>query len=96
MGWLPREEMSAAISTNLRLKFWLAARSWSKACWLATLPVDIRMPIAAPMSRLVVHANLKHAALAHLPSGKFTATAAWLVLACSAFKPDRSRRGHQR
>ena len=31
-----------------------------------------------------VHADLKHSALAHLP-GRFTANAAWLVLACIAF-----------
>ncbi len=30
-----------------------------------------------------VHADLKSSALAHLPSGKFTANAAWLVLAVS-------------
>jgi hypothetical protein len=32
-----------------------------------------------------VHADLKDSALAHLPSGKFTANAAWLVLAVMAF-----------
>jgi len=32
-----------------------------------------------------VHADLKSSALAHLPSGKFTANAAWLVLAVIAF-----------
>ena len=37
-----------------------------------------------------VHADLKHAALAHLPSGKFTANAAWLVLACMAFNLTRA------
>ena len=37
-----------------------------------------------------VHADLKHAALAHLPSGKFTANAAWLVLACIAFNLTRA------
>src|SRR5471030_334040 len=31
-----------------------------------------------------VHADLKNSALAHLPSGKFTANAAWLVLAVMA------------
>ena len=45
-----------------------------------------------------VHADLKNSALAHLPSGKFTANAAWLVLAVMAFNltraaahPDRHR-----
>lgn len=37
-----------------------------------------------------VHADLKHAALAHLPSGKFTANAAWLVLAVMAFNLTRA------
>ncbi len=36
-----------------------------------------------------VHADLKHAALAHLPSGRFTANAAWLVLAAMAFNLTR-------
>jgi len=36
-----------------------------------------------------VHADLKHSALAHLPSGKFTANAAWLVLAVIAFNLTR-------
>jgi hypothetical protein len=39
-----------------------------------------------------VHADLKHAALAHLPSGKFTANAAWLVLAVMAFNLTRAPR----
>lgn len=37
-----------------------------------------------------VHAGLKHSALAHLPSGVFTANAAWLVLAVIAFNLTRS------
>ena len=37
-----------------------------------------------------VHADLKHAALAHLPSGTFTANAAWLVLAVMAFNLTRA------
>ncbi len=37
-----------------------------------------------------VHADLKHAALAHLPSGKFNANAAWLVLAVIAFNLTRA------
>ena len=37
-----------------------------------------------------VHADLKHSALAHLPSGKFTANAAWLVLAVMAFNLSRT------
>jgi hypothetical protein len=37
-----------------------------------------------------VHADLKHSALAHLPSGLFTANAAWLVLAVMAFNLTRA------
>jgi hypothetical protein len=36
------------------------------------------------------HADLKASALAHLPSGKFTANAAWLVLAVIAFNLTRA------
>jgi hypothetical protein len=37
-----------------------------------------------------VHADLKNSALTHLPSGKFTANAAWLVLAVMAFNLTRA------
>jgi len=37
-----------------------------------------------------VHADLKNSALAHLPSGKFAANAAWLVLAVVAFNLTRA------
>lgn len=37
-----------------------------------------------------VHADLKHSALAHLPSGVFTANAAWLILAVIAFNLTRA------
>ena len=37
-----------------------------------------------------VHADLKSSALAHLPSGKFTANAAWLVCAAMAFNLTRA------
>jgi hypothetical protein len=37
-----------------------------------------------------VIADLKNSALAHLPSGRFTANAAWLVLACLAFNLTRA------
>jgi hypothetical protein len=37
-----------------------------------------------------VHADLKDSALAHLPSGKFAANAAWLVLAVMAFNLTRA------
>ena len=37
-----------------------------------------------------VHADLKDSALAHLPSGRFSANAAWLVLAVMAFNLSRA------
>jgi hypothetical protein len=37
-----------------------------------------------------VNADLKNSALAHLPSGKFTANSAWLVLAVMAFNLTRA------
>jgi Transposase DDE domain group 1 len=37
-----------------------------------------------------VHADLKDSALAHLPSGRFTANAAWLVMAVMAFNLTRA------
>jgi hypothetical protein len=37
-----------------------------------------------------VHADLKNSALAHLPSGSFTANAVWLVLATMAFNLTRA------
>ncbi len=37
-----------------------------------------------------VHADLKNSALAHLPSGRFTANSAWLVLAVMAFNLTRA------
>ena len=37
-----------------------------------------------------VHADLKNSALAHLPSGKFAANAAWLVLGVIAFNLTRA------
>ena len=43
-----------------------------------------------------VHADLKNSALAHLPSGKFTANAAWLVLAVIAFNLTRAAASHHR
>jgi len=37
-----------------------------------------------------VHADLKDSALAHMPSGKFAANAAWLTLAVIAFNLTRA------
>lgn len=38
----------------------------------------------------LVNSDLKDSALAHMPSGVFTANAAWLVLACIAFNLTRA------
>ena len=43
-----------------------------------------------------VFADLKGSALAHLPSGKFNANAAWLILAVIAFNARLGRRDHRR
>jgi Transposase DDE domain group 1 len=45
---------------------------------------------AVTRSVLQVHVDLKNSALAHLPSGRFTANAAWLVLAVIAFNLTRA------
>ena len=37
-----------------------------------------------------MHADLKNSALAHLPSGRFAANGAWLVLAVMAFNLTRA------
>ena len=47
-------------------------------------------PTREAVRRQQVHADLKGAALAHLPSGVFTANAAWLVLAVIAFNLTRA------
>jgi hypothetical protein len=41
-----------------------------------------------------VHADLKNSALAHLPSGKFMANSAWLVMAVMAFNLTRAAGRH--
>lgn len=45
---------------------------------------------AATRSSKTVHADRKNSPLAHLPSGKFAANAAWLVLATMAFNLSRA------
>ena len=43
-----------------------------------------------------VHADLKDSALAHLPSGRFNANAAWLVAGSDGVQPHPRRRHHHR
>ncbi len=64
--------------------------------FFTTAPADVLDTVAADQTHRghaiieQVHADLKNSALAHLPSGKFTANAAWLVLAVMAFNLTRA------
>ena len=60
----------------------LPAPTWTR--WLPTRPTRRHAIIES------VHADLKASALAHLPSGVFTANAAWLVCAVMAFNLTRA------
>ena len=69
---------------------------WRFHAFFTTAPADTMDTVAADKTHrghaIVerVHADLKNSALAHLPSGKFTANAAWLVLAVIAFNLTRT------
>ncbi|OFE15191.1 transposase [Humibacillus sp. DSM 29435] len=69
---------------------------WRFHAFLTTAPADTLDTVAADQLHRhhaiieQVHADLKSSALAHLPSGKFTANAAWLVLAVIAFNLTRA------
>lgn len=70
--------------------------TWRFHAFFTTTDPDVLDTVAADKThrhRAVieqVHADLKGAALAHLPSGVFTANAAWLVLAVMAFNLTRA------
>jgi hypothetical protein len=70
--------------------------TWRFHAFITTTSHDIAGTVAADKTHRghaiieQVHADLKHAALAHLPSGKFAANAAWLVLAVIAFNLSRA------
>ena len=70
--------------------------TWRFHAFFTTTDHDVTDTVAADKTHRghaiieQVHADLKHAALAHLPSGKFTANAAWLVLAVMAFNLTRA------
>jgi len=69
---------------------------WRFHAFFTTAPADTVDTVAADKTHRghaiieQVHADLKNSALAHLPSGKFTANAAWLVLAVIAFNLTRA------
>lgn len=69
---------------------------WRFHAFFTTVPTDQLDTVAADKTHRghaiieQVHADLKSSALAHLPCGKFTANAAWLVLAVIAFNLTRA------
>ena len=69
---------------------------WRFHAFFTTAPAGMLDTVAADATHRghaiieQVHADLKGSALAHLPSGKFTANAAWLVLAVIAFNLTRA------
>jgi hypothetical protein len=69
---------------------------WRFHAFFTTVPHDVLDTVAADAtlrgraSIEQVHADLKASALAHLPSGRFTANSAWLVLAVIAFNLTRA------
>ncbi|MDP9821168.1 hypothetical protein J2S59_003890 [Nocardioides massiliensis] len=70
--------------------------TWRFHAFFTTTDADVLDTVAADKMHRhhavieQVHADLKGAALAHLPSGVFTANAAWLVLAVIAFNLTRA------
>jgi hypothetical protein len=70
--------------------------TWRFHAFFTTTPIDAADTVTADQIHRKhaiienVHADLKHSALAHLPSGRFSANSAWLVLACIAFNLTRA------
>jgi Transposase DDE domain group 1 len=70
--------------------------TWRFHAFFTTVPAAVMDAVTADKTHRghavieQVHADLKHSALAHLPSGKFNANAAWLVLAVIAFNLTRA------
>ncbi|HET6531985.1 MAG TPA: IS1380 family transposase [Actinoplanes sp.] len=67
--------------------------AWRYHAAFTDSPLPIREAEAAHRGHAVIEqviADLKNSALAHLPSGKFTANAAWLALAAVAFNLTRA------
>ena len=71
-------------------------QTWRFHAFFTTTPADQLDTVAADVTHRRhaiienVHADLKASALAHLPSGIFTANAAWLVCAVMAFNLTRA------
>ena len=69
---------------------------WRFHAFFTTVPADQLDTVAADSTHRghaiieQVHADLKASALAHLPSGRFTANSAWLVLAVITFNLTRA------
>jgi Transposase DDE domain group 1 len=69
---------------------------WRHHAFFTTTPRELADTVSADKTHRghavieQVHADLKASALAHLPSGKFNANAAWLVLAVMAFNLTRA------
>jgi hypothetical protein len=69
---------------------------WRFHASFTTVPAEVMDTVTADKTHRghaiieQVNADLKNSALAHLPSGKFCANAAWLVLACIAFNLSRA------
>jgi hypothetical protein len=69
---------------------------WRHHAFFTTTPREVADTVTADKTHRghavieQVHADLKNSALAHLPSGKFNANAAWLVLAVMAFNLTRA------
>ncbi|NMR21732.1 IS1380 family transposase [Cellulomonas fimi] len=70
--------------------------TWRFHAFFTTTPADRLDTVAADQTHRAhaiienVHADLKASALAHLPSGVFTANAAWLICAVMAFNLTRA------
>jgi hypothetical protein len=70
--------------------------TWRFHAFFTTVPAQTMNTVTADKTHRhhaiieQVHADLKNAALAHLPSGVFAANAAWLVLAVMAFNLTRA------
>ena len=69
---------------------------WRYHAFFTTTPTETADTVAVDKTHRAhaiieqVHADLKNSALAHLPSGRFNANAAWLVLAIMAFNITRA------
>ena len=69
---------------------------WRFHAFFTTVPADVMDTVAADKTHRghaiieQVFADLKGSALAHLPSGRFNANAAWLILAVIAFNLTRA------